>query len=47
MGLEQVFSCPSTVEKLRSGALGNLVDGFCGWLLVKRHWGSDPSWSSV
>lgn len=34
MGLEQVFSCPSTVERLRSGALGNLVDGFCGWLLV-------------
>jgi len=34
MGLEQVFSCPSTRERLRSGALRNLVDGFCGWLLM-------------
>jgi integrase/recombinase XerD len=34
MGLEQVFSCPGTLKKLRSGPLGALLDGFCAWLLA-------------
>jgi site-specific recombinase XerD len=34
MGLEQAFSCPRTLEKLRSGPLGTLLDGFCTWLLT-------------
>lgn len=33
MGLEQAFSCPKTLKKLRSGPLGTLLDGFCTWLL--------------
>lgn len=33
MGLEQAFSCPKTLNKLRSGPLGTLLDGFCTWLL--------------
>jgi integrase/recombinase XerD len=33
MALELVFECPRTVEKLRSGPLGGLLDGFCDWLL--------------
>lgn len=33
MGLEQAFSCPETLKKLRSGPLGTLLDGFCTWLL--------------
>lgn len=34
MGLEQVFLCPETLNRLRSGPLGTLMDGFCAWLLV-------------
>lgn len=34
MGLEQAFSCPGTLKKLRSGPLGTLLDGFCTWLLT-------------
>ncbi len=33
MALEQVFKCPRTCSKLRSGALGGLMDGFCDALL--------------
>ena len=33
MALELVFECPRTLKKLRSGPLGELVDGFCDWLL--------------
>jgi len=33
MALESVFDCPRTLEKLRSGPLGKLLDGFCDWLL--------------
>lgn len=33
MGLEQAFSHPGTLTKLRSGPLGMLLDGFCTWLL--------------
>jgi integrase/recombinase XerD len=33
MGLEQAFSCPETLKKLRSGPLGTLLDGYCIWLL--------------
>lgn len=33
MRLEQAFSCPETLNKLRSGPLGTLMDGFCAWLL--------------
>lgn len=33
MGLEQAFSYPRTLKKLRSGPLGTLLDGFCAWLL--------------
>jgi integrase/recombinase XerD len=32
MGLEQAFSCPKTLMRLRSGPLGSLLDGFCTWL---------------
>jgi len=34
MGLEQAFSCPETLKKLRSGPLGALLDGFCTSLLT-------------
>jgi len=33
MALEQAFTCPCTVKKLRSGPLGKLLEGFCDWLL--------------
>jgi integrase/recombinase XerD len=33
MALELVFECPRTLNKLRSGPLGKLLDGFCDWLL--------------
>lgn len=33
MALEQVFKCPRTLRKLRSGPLGKLLEGFCNWLL--------------
>jgi site-specific recombinase XerD len=33
MRLEQVFLCPETLNKLRSGPLGMFLDGFCAWLL--------------
>jgi integrase/recombinase XerD len=45
MALEQVFECPATLARVRSGPLGTLLDGFCKWLLengfgrgsVRRH----------
>ena len=33
MALEQVFSCPRTLAKLRDNPLGGLLEGFCRWLL--------------
>ncbi len=33
MTLENVFVCSRTISKLRSGPLGNLLDGYCDWLL--------------
>ena len=33
MKLERVFSCPGTLNKLRSGPLGMHLDDFCAWLL--------------
>ncbi len=33
MALEQVFKCPRTLNKLREGPLGELMDGFCTALL--------------
>ena len=33
MALERVLECPRTIEKLRSAPLGELLDGFCDWLL--------------
>lgn len=40
MELEQAFSCPETLKKLRSGPLETLLDGFCTWLLEHgfRRW---------
>jgi hypothetical protein len=35
MALELVFECPRTLGKLRAGPLGNLLDGFCSWLLSR------------
>ena len=35
MALELVFECPRTLNKLRSGPLGKLLDGFCDWLLQR------------
>lgn len=45
MAIEQVFQCPKTIARLRGGALGNLMEGFCQWLLntgfgcscIRRH----------
>jgi len=45
MTLENVFECPRTLDKLRGGPLGGLMDGFCSDLLddgfapgtVRRH----------
>jgi len=34
MALEQVFECPRTLGRLRSGPLGKLLGGFCSWLLA-------------
>ena len=36
MGLELVFVCSRTLGKLRSDPLGELLDGYCDWLL---EWG--------
>ena len=33
MALELAFTCPRTLNKLRSGPLGKLLEGFCDWLL--------------
>lgn len=33
MAMEFVFECPRTLNKLRSGPLGKLLEGFCDWLL--------------
>ena len=33
MALEQVFECPRTLRRLRSDPLGELLEGFCNWLL--------------
>ena len=33
MAIELFFRCPRTLTKLRSGALGNFLEGFCLWLL--------------
>lgn len=33
MALEQVFDCPRTLSRLRTGPLGKLLEGFCRWLL--------------
>jgi len=33
MALEQVFECRRTLRRLRSGPLGELLEGFCNWLL--------------
>jgi integrase/recombinase XerD len=33
MALEQVFECPRTLRRLRSGPLGMLLEEFCNWLL--------------
>ena len=33
MALELVFECPRTLCRLRNGPLGELLDGFCNWLL--------------
>jgi integrase/recombinase XerD len=35
MALEQVFECPRTLSRLRSGPLGNTLEGFCNWLLQR------------
>jgi len=34
MAMEQVFDCPRTLSRLRTGPLGNLLEGFCNWLLL-------------
>ncbi len=33
MALEQIFSCPKTLAKLRSQPLGGLMEDFCLWLM--------------
>jgi integrase/recombinase XerD len=33
MTMEQVWECPTTLARLRSGPLGALLEGFCDWLL--------------
>ncbi len=33
MALEQIFECPRTLRSLRIGPLGNLLEGFCIWLM--------------
>ena len=44
MELEQVFSRPATLTKLRSGPLGSLLDGYCAWLL-KRGFSRHTIWT--
>jgi len=34
MALEQVFECPRTLRRLRTGPLAKLLEGFCHWLLA-------------
>jgi len=33
MALELIFECPRTLRSLRVGPLGDLLEGFCSWLL--------------
>jgi len=33
MALEQIFDCPRTLRSLRVDPLGDLLEGFCSWLL--------------
>jgi len=33
MALEQIFECPRRLRSLRVGPLGNLLEGFCSWLM--------------
>ena len=33
MAIEQVFKCPRTINELRDGPFGGLMDGFCDALL--------------
>jgi hypothetical protein len=33
MALKQIFECLRTLESLRIGPLGKLLEGFCSWLL--------------
>ncbi len=33
MALEQIFSCPKTLARLQNGPLGELLEGFCQWLI--------------
>jgi site-specific recombinase XerD len=33
MALEQIFECPRTLSRLRSGTLGKFLEEFCNWLL--------------
>ncbi len=33
MALEQIFSCPKTLARLQKGPLGELLEGFCLWLM--------------
>jgi len=35
MELEKVFTCPRTLNKLRTGPLANLLEGFSHWLLIE------------
>ncbi len=33
MALDQIFSCPKTLARLQNGPLGELLEGFCLWLM--------------
>jgi site-specific recombinase XerD len=35
MALEQVFECPRTLRRFRTGPLTRLLEGFCQWLLAR------------
>ncbi len=37
MALEQLFDCRRTLGRLRTGPLGELLEGFCQWLLDSRY----------
>ena len=37
MALELVFVCSRTINALRSGPLGELLDGYCDWLLASGY----------